>query len=108
VSNPNPQPNPQAQAQGQAQGAFAAQEEKQPQLAYAHDTQAKPDPAAAEEHGDRFAMSRFRKAPSETPFDPLFILAAAAMTCAAGAALVRQRTQLRTRPAIVRNRQWRS
>jgi photosystem II stability/assembly factor-like uncharacterized protein len=95
--NPNPQPNPQAQAQ--AQGAFAAQEEKQPQLAYAHDTQAKPDPAAAQEDGDKFAFSRFRQAPDRSPLDPLFILAAAAMTCAAGAALVRQRTQSRIQTA---------
>jgi hypothetical protein len=93
--NPNPQPNPQAQAQGQAQGAFAAQEQKQPQLAYAHDTKAKPDPAAAQEEGDRFAFSRFRQAPSRSPLDPLFVLSAAAMTCAAGAMLVRRRIQFR-------------
>lgn len=98
--NPNPQPNPQAQAQ--AQGAMATQEEEQPQLAYAHNTSRQPEAATADHDEDKFAFARYRPRSHELPLDPVFVLAAAAMTCAAGAALVRRRTQ--PSPAFNRRR----
>lgn len=107
ASNPNPNPQPNPQAQAQAQGALAAQEEEQPQLAYANNGARKVDPEPAGDEADRFHFTRYRQAPSQSPLDPIFVLVAAALTCAAGAALVRQRVQSRFAYARPRNQRVR-
>lgn len=96
--NPNPQPNPQGQAQ--AQGALAAQEQKQPQLAYVHAQEARSAAAAQEaaaQRGmgeDRYSMSSYSRRHEDVP--PEAVMTAGAVVMALMYAFVAaSRSQLR-------------